>query len=92
MTLVAVVWGGKAGFRKQTQMGFCSKDPQTDSGVRGTGTEEKQSGTQRQRLGFLLGGQGQASQGLRQAGDRSILVDLCPLASDLQSTACLLLQ
>lgn len=35
MTLVAVVWGGKAGSRKQTQMGFCSKDPQTDSRVRG---------------------------------------------------------
>lgn len=31
MTLVAVVWGGKDGFRKQTQKGFCSKDPQTDS-------------------------------------------------------------
>lgn len=35
MTLVAVVWGGKAGSRKQTQMGFCLKDPETDSRVRG---------------------------------------------------------
>lgn len=25
MTLVVAVWGGKDGFRKQTQMGFCSK-------------------------------------------------------------------
>lgn len=30
MTLVAVVWGGKDGFRKQTQTGFCSKDPQAE--------------------------------------------------------------
>lgn len=37
--MVAVVWGGKDGFRKQTQMGFCSKDPQTDSWVRAVGTQ-----------------------------------------------------
>lgn len=31
MTSVAVAWGGKDGFSKQAQMGFFSKDPQTDS-------------------------------------------------------------
>lgn len=35
MTLVAVVWGGKDGFRKQTQMGLCSKDPQMESRAEG---------------------------------------------------------
>lgn len=29
--MVAVVWGGKDVFSKQTQMGFCLEDPQTDS-------------------------------------------------------------
>lgn len=51
MTLVAVVWGGKDGFRKQTQMGFCSKDPQTDSRDGGVQAhkEPRERGTQRQR-------------------------------------------
>lgn len=42
MTLVAVVWGGKAGSRKQRQMGFCSKDPWTDKQGEGQGTQRPQ--------------------------------------------------
>lgn len=42
MTLVAVVWGGKAGSRKQRQMGFCSKDPRTDKQGEGQGTQRPQ--------------------------------------------------
>lgn len=49
--MVAVVWGGKDGFRKQTQMGFCSKDPQTDSadGEVRAHKEPRERGPQRQR-------------------------------------------
>ena len=41
--MVAVVWGGKDGFAKPTQTGFCSKDPRTDSGLRAMGTQGAQS-------------------------------------------------
>lgn len=51
MTLVVAVWGGKDGFRKQTQMGFCSKNPQTSSGDGGVQArkEPRERGAQRQR-------------------------------------------